>query len=169
VHHPYRTAPFRPVPAFAGSCVPFTGTALETADPIQLLSPNPSPPALWVHETGLLDILVDRVRRFVGRSDHARSRPITSLSVRVVNQHLAIGTDVPQLEIGVAGRMAKASRPTATAVEGDLAEFQLYGQTLRTLGAACTDTCDVLTFAPTHVTPCESTCRDRAPSRARRI
>lgn len=115
---------------------------------LDLLPIEPEHPRLAVEEAGLLDLVVDRGRFFVGRFGLARSGPLDAPAAALANRLVGNPPDAPLLELNVRGPALRAVAPSVVAVTGAGVVPERNGEALPIRTTVALEAGDVLRFPP---------------------
>lgn len=118
VYDPHRERPFLLEPGNRVRFIQAEGEAPAALRPLNLLPEEPVHPALFVHEPGLFDLLLDGGRTMGGRFGLARSGPLDRRSARLANRLLGNSPEATLLELNLRGPTLELLRDTVLAFAG---------------------------------------------------
>lgn len=149
VYDPHRDRPFLLEPGDRARFVPTaTGPELTPAQPLKLLPDEPHDPVFIVRKAGLLDLVLDRGRRLVGRFGLARSGPIDPTSSRIASSLVSNMPDDPFLEFNVVGPTLEVLRDVVVAFAGSGVTPHLDGEPIAPYRSVLVKRGQVLAFPP---------------------
>ncbi len=149
LYDPGRAEPFMVRPLDRVRFVASEGRAPDPPGRLELLPEEPSQPCFTVLQPGLLDLVLDRGRRWAAISGLSRSGPVDTRASAIANALLGNDPAAPLLEMNLSGPLLEVSGTVVVAVTGDALQPVVNGSDVAGWSSFALRWGDTLSFRPT--------------------